>query len=122
MFSFDINKHLFLKVNPCEQIFIEKLISLARFGSLSTRYKDVYDIYYLIASNKLDVKKTKQYLNLFLSSSRRKPHDISEIISVVADTLNNEQFIIDASEPAYKWVDADFGVIKNTILEYLNRL
>ena len=122
MFSFDTNNRLFLKVNPCEQIFIEKLISLSRFGLLSTRYKDIYDMYYLIASNLLDIKKTRQYLDLFLSSSIKKPHSISEIISAVTETLNNEQFILDASEPAYKWIDVDFYVIKNTILVYLDRL
>ena len=33
-----------LLVNPKEQIFVEKLKSLLRFGIVSTRYKDVYDM------------------------------------------------------------------------------
>ncbi|MBQ7264841.1 MAG: nucleotidyl transferase AbiEii/AbiGii toxin family protein [Firmicutes bacterium] len=36
-----------LLINSKEQIFTEKLRSLLRFGPLSTRYKDIFDMYYL---------------------------------------------------------------------------
>ena len=45
-FSFDLafdNGQAMLLVNSNEQIFAEKLKSLLRFGSASTRYKDVFD-------------------------------------------------------------------------------
>ncbi len=34
-------------INSDEQILAEKLRSLLKFGPFSTRYKDVYDMYYL---------------------------------------------------------------------------
>ena len=37
-----------LLVNPNEQILVEKLKSLLRFGSATTRFKDIFDIYYLL--------------------------------------------------------------------------
>ena len=36
-----------LLINSKEQIFAEKLRSLLRFGPLSTRYKDIFDLCYL---------------------------------------------------------------------------
>ena len=36
-----------LLINSKEQMFTEKLRSLLKFGSFSTRYKDIFDIYYL---------------------------------------------------------------------------
>ena len=36
-----------LLINSKEQIFAEKLRALLRFGPLSTRYKDVFDLCYL---------------------------------------------------------------------------
>ena len=36
-----------LLINTCEQMIAEKLRSLLRLGSLSTIYKDIFDIYYL---------------------------------------------------------------------------
>ena len=41
------NKVTFL-VNPKEQIFVEKLIPILKFGPLSTRYRDIFDLYWLI--------------------------------------------------------------------------
>ncbi len=49
-FCFDIsfdNEGVNLLVNSNEQILAEKLRSLLKFGAFSTRYKDVFDIYYL---------------------------------------------------------------------------
>lgn len=37
-----------LLINSPEQIFTEKLKSLLKFGITSTRYKDIFDFYYLI--------------------------------------------------------------------------
>lgn len=34
--------------NSTEQIFVEKTIAITKFGTATTRYKDIYDIYYLI--------------------------------------------------------------------------
>lgn len=45
-----------LLINSKEQIFTEKLKSLLRFGPLSTRYKDIFDLCYLsdhVKSDKL---------------------------------------------------------------------
>ena len=35
-----------LLINTREQMFVEKLRSLLKFGIFSTRYKDIYDMYY----------------------------------------------------------------------------
>ena len=39
------NQRILLMVNSKEQIFVEKLIPVIKFGLLSTRYKDFYDLY-----------------------------------------------------------------------------
>ena len=36
-----------LLINSPEQMFTEKLRSLLKFGRFSTRYKDIFDMYYL---------------------------------------------------------------------------
>ncbi|WP_369127268.1 nucleotidyl transferase AbiEii/AbiGii toxin family protein [Treponema berlinense] len=36
-----------LLINSKEQMFTEKLRSLLRFGPVSTRYKDIFDMYFL---------------------------------------------------------------------------
>ena len=41
-----IDNKVALLANSREQIFIEKLISLLKFRIASTRYKDVFDLYF----------------------------------------------------------------------------
>ena len=108
-----------LKVNSCEQIFAEKLVALGRFGLLTTRYKDIYDLYFLLKNNYLDSKKLIKYLDLLLSSSSKKPNSIKEIVMNVIDTLNDENFAIVVSKPLFKWIDEDYFSIKNEIIRYI---
>ena len=122
-FSFDNkNKAVEVKVNPCEQIFVEKLLSLARLGPLSTRYKDIYDLYYLVNNNLLNFTKVKDTLNLFFVSSKRKPNTIFELVDSIVDTLDNKYFSGEVVKPASKWIDVDYAIIKRTIVDYISKL
>ena len=53
-----------LLINSKEQIFTEKLRSLLRFGPLSTRYKDIFDLCYL--SDHLDNAKFRQCMDTYI--------------------------------------------------------
>ena len=123
LFSFgNKGKTISLKVNPCEQIFAEKLLSLGRFGPVSTRYKDLYDLYYLIAAGSLNSEKIKDYLNQFLSASKKQPNNISDLVDVVVETLNDKNYAKEASQPASKWLDVDYEFLKKTIISYIVKL
>ena len=43
-------------------MFIEKLKSLLRFAYISTRYKDIFDFYYLIEYGNLNKIKLEKYI------------------------------------------------------------
>ena len=123
MFSFESgNKTVEIKVNPCEQIFSEKLLSLARLGPLSTRYKDIYDLYYLITNGMLDEEKVKEYLNIFFVNSKRKPNNMNDLVKSLIDTLNNEHFSVEAAKPASKWIDVDYKIAKETIISFMKNI
>ena len=51
-------------INSKEQIFTEKLRSLLRFGPLSTRYKDIFDLCYL--SDHMDNTKLRQCMDTYI--------------------------------------------------------
>ena len=123
VFTFDNdNKSVTIKVNPCEQVFAEKLLSLARLGAISTRYKDIYDLYYLVTNNLVDISKTRKILDLFFESSKRKPNDIFELRNSIEDTLNNSNFAKEAMEPASKWIDVDYVNLKKVIVAFIQKL
>ena len=122
-FCFDSEKDsISMKVNPCEQIFAEKLISLARLGPISTRYKDIYDLFYFIKNNLIDVDSLRNILELFLSSSMRKPNTIDELVDSIVNTLNNAAFAKEANKPASKWIDEDYGAVKDAITKFVEVL
>ena len=53
-----------LLINSNEQILVEKLRSLLKFGSFSTRYKDLFNLYFLL--NKIDYIKLKACLDSYI--------------------------------------------------------
>ena len=55
-----------LLINSKEQIFTEKLRSILRFGPLSTRFKDVFDMCYL--SDHVDHQRLEQCMNTYIFS------------------------------------------------------
>lgn len=123
LFAFDSgDKSISVKVNPCEQVFAEKLLSLARLGPISTRYKDIYDLYYLITNNLVDIVKTREILDMFFNNSKRKPDDIFELANAIVDTLNDVNFANEAKEPATKWLDVEYDDLKTTIIEFVQQL
>lgn len=66
-YCFDIaydNEGASLLINSNEQMFAEKLRSLLRFGPLSTRVKDVFDLYYL--KDYIDMGKLQVALNEYI--------------------------------------------------------
>ena len=119
LFSFNNIDQSTLQVNPPEQIFCEKLFSLANLGTLSHRYKDVYDMYYLIKENILNAKKVKEYISLYLNLSKRKLNDMNSLYQRIDETLNNETFIKDTVNSESRWIDDDYVVIRDTILDYV---
>ena len=49
-----IGENVMLLMNSKEQMFTEKLSSLLRIGRFSTRYKDIFDLYYFISTTGLN--------------------------------------------------------------------
>ena len=122
LFSTKPNKNgIFLMANPPEQIFAEKLISLARLGPISTRYKDLYDFYYLINSCNISLTKVREILKMFFFHSKKKPNSFIELQNVLEETLTNKNFIKEASKPASNWLEVDIDMVISAILNFVNK-
>ena len=80
-----------LLINSKEQIFTEKLRSLLRFGPLSTRYKDVFDMYYL--SDIVDKEKLVNCVHRYiLDEPEMRERTIDEIVTRVNNTFGNRTY------------------------------
>lgn len=80
-----------LLINTKEQIFTEKLRSILRFGPLSTRFKDVFDMCYL--SDHVDLQRLEQCMNTYIfSDPGMKENDMVAILARVQRTFTDRTY------------------------------
>ena len=110
-----------LFVNPNEQIFAEKLLSLLRHRRLSRRPKDVFDLYYLC--DNVDVVKLRVCLDALIYSNRRiGPVDIDEVIEVVKDVFASQQFMRRLASARANWLQIEPIKATTRIIQFLESL
>ena len=121
-FSFNNDKQLFLRVNPPEQIFSEKLFSLAKIGSTSQRYRDVDNLYYLIMNQSLKGEIVKECLRLLTINQPSGIKDIDDVIAKADDCLNDSFFIENYKSNNGSWLNLEYNVAKSAILDFIYNL
>ncbi len=114
-----INESITLIIDSKEQIICEKLKSLLRFGIRTTRYKDIFDIYYLI--NNTDINKNK-LLNiidiLIIKDITMRENNVQDIIKNLNVTLNNNIFKRNLRDARNNWLEMSANEVVNNIINY----
>lgn len=111
-----------LLINSKEQIFTEKLRSLLRFGPLSTRYKDVFDMCYL--SDHVDRQRLKQCLNTYIfSDPGMRENDTDAIRSRVQRTFADRAYRqrLERSRSS-NWMEISVSEVLERLTAFLNSL
>lgn len=110
-------------INSVEQIFIEKLKSLLKFGVLSTRYKDIFDFYYLINNTNIDKEKFSKYIaKIIYDDESMKEHSINDVISKMQVLFSNKIFIANLKDAKSNWIGIPADKVLENILEFLKSL
>lgn len=118
-FSFGDEKPIFLKANPPEQIFTEKLFSLIKHKAFSSRYKDIYDMFYLVNNNLIDKDLFVRCINLFLNKKIYDVHSINDIYDTINSIFENENFVSNINESMEKWMDSDVETMLKVVKEFI---
>jgi predicted nucleotidyltransferase component of viral defense system len=110
-----------LLINSNEQMLSEKLRSFLRFGPVSTRYKDIFDMYYL--SQNIDVGRLQVCLDTYIYSDLgMREKDINGIIRRVEIAFSDRMYLRRLSTTNLKWVDENINDILNGITDFLKGL
>ena len=110
-----------LLMNSKEQIITEKLKSFLRFGTRSTRYKDVFDICYL--SESADKDKMRNYIQRYIFEDASLPvEDINEIIKRVERVFNNSVFIKEINKSKKNWMDISTQEALAKVIQFVRSL
>lgn len=118
-FTFGDNSNPILKINPPEQIVAEKLYSLAKHGILSTRTKDVYDIYYFVSGGFLDKKIVKQCLELLTIKKAYNISSLEDVCNRILAALQSDVYLKRIESTKYRWIDIDVESMAKVILDFI---
>ena len=110
-----------LLINSNEQMFAEKLRSLLRLGPISTRYKDVYDLYYLITV--VDIEKLQPALNTYIfRDGVMREKESKDIIKRLEFTFRDKVYLRNLDMSDKRWIDDDIQTITGELLEFVRKL
>ena len=123
-YYFDINNNKFtLLINSMEQIFTEKLKSLLKMGIRSTRYKDLFDFYYLIKYSNLDKDKLLNCIDLIIfKDESMKEKNVADIYNRLNKIYNSEKYLINLENPKVNWLDISTTIAITNVLDYILKL
>lgn len=118
-----INKEVNLLINSKEQIFVEKLKSLLKLGFISTRYKDIFDFYYLINNSKLNKDKLLKNIDILIfNDDKMRENNIDDILNRLNNTLKSKRYINHLNDPVVNWLDIPIDDAINSLLKYIEEL
>ena len=123
-FCFDIafdDEGASLLINSKEQMFVEKLRSLLKFGEFSTRYKDIYDMYY--HCDKVDGTKIVNCLYTYIfNDTGMRENNIKDIVRRTREIFSNTVYRDRVDSSDKRWLDDEIEVIFERIIQFLNSL
>lgn len=110
-----------LLINSNEQMFVEKLRSLLKFGTYSTRYKDVFDLYYLSSFvNKNDLMTAIN--SYIIHDTTMREDSIEKIICRLTNVSKDKRYTARLNNSNRKWIDVDGKEAFNKIIETIKSL
>mgnify|MGYP004559052157 CR=1 FL=1 len=118
-----INESATLVINSKEQIICEKLKSLLRFVIRTTRYKDIFDIYYLI--NNTDINKDellKIIDTLIIKDTTMRENNVYDIINNLNIILNNNIFKRSLKDARNNWLGISIEKVIDNVINYFKSM
>ena len=112
-----------LLVNSKEQIISEKLKSLLKLGRISTRFKDIFDIYYLVTTKNIDEDKLKELItDYILDDEIMRENTFKDIYSRLQFIFSDELYIEKLSSSNNDWLEIPIDEVLQSILEFFKNL
>lgn len=112
-----------LFANSKEQIFTEKLKSLLILGARSTRYKDLFDFYYLINYSNLDKIKLVKLFSIYIYNNQNmRENNIHDIFDRLSRILTSRIYKNNLNNPKVNWLDINIDDAIRVILKYIQEM
>ena len=108
-----------LMANGKEQICVEKLRSLMRFGAASTRFKDVFDVYYLLCREGVDASAFDQAMRILVyDADDMRENGPADAHARLSRVFNDRRFRRNLANARNNWLDANVDKVVSGILAF----
>ena len=102
---------------------MEKIKSLLKLGFRSTRYKDLFDFYYLINNTELDKEKLMNCFNILIfKDETMRENNIEDVVNRLQMTFNLNAYRNHLSNPKNNWLDITVDDAIMSVLKYIKSL
>lgn len=110
-----------LLINSNEQMLVEKLRSLLKFGTNSTRYKDVFDIFYL--SQHVELLKLKRCMDAYIiSDSQMLENNEQDVLNRIRRIFANKGYLKQMEKSGKNWLDIPVKEVVEGVLVFFECL
>ena len=110
-----------LLINTNEQMFSEKLRSLLKFGAFSTRYKDVFDMYYL--KDHIEKIKLLNSLEIYIfNDDGMRENNITDILMRLQRIFSDKRYRQTLDRSDKRWIDENIDTILNGLLDFIRKI
>ena len=110
-----------LLINSNEQMFVEKLRSLLKLGPISTRYKDVFDMFFL--SKRIELTKLKLCMDAYIfSDSEMHENNESDAVNRIQRIFSNETYMKSLLRSNKNWLDESVAEVAAGLIDFLKLL
>ena len=108
--------------NPPEQIVAEKLYSLAKHNLRSTRYKDIFDVNYILQNCNLNKKKTLLAIELLIRYGNSFMNDLESFVNAIDETLHDKEWLDKLNTTQQNWSNTKCEDAVKTIIDFIYSL
>ncbi|MBQ3777124.1 MAG: nucleotidyl transferase AbiEii/AbiGii toxin family protein [Fibrobacter sp.] len=110
-----------LLINSNEQMLVEKLKSLLKFGTFSTRFKDVFDIFYL--SRHIDSAKLKLCMSIYIyNDGQMRESNGKDVLKRIQRVFADKTYLKRLASSSKNWLDIPVKDVVDGIMGFLSVL
>ena len=110
-----------LMANSKEQICAEKLRSLMRIGAASTRFKDVFDVYFLLCREGVDEDALDRAMRVLVyDADDMREKDSKDTHVRLSQVLNDRRFRRSLANARNNWLGANVDKVTSGILQFFS--
>ena len=108
-----------LMANSKEQVCAEKLRSLMRIGAVSARFKDVFDVYYLLCREGVDADALDRAMRVLVyDADDMRENSPADAYARLSRVLNDRRFLRTRSNARNNWLGANVDKVVTGILRH----